>query len=54
MTDYDTWKTSPPEPEGAECPKCGAWMERADDGVYGYTDTCDCGYVHDVVNTEIP
>lgn len=54
--DYDTWKTSAPEPEGTECPECGAWMERDDDGIYGYTDRCpneDCGHVIDVANPNI-
>ncbi len=54
-SNYDVWKTSPPEPDGEECPKCGAWMERDDDGIYGYTDTCPrCGYENVVANPNIP
>ena len=56
--DYDTWKTSPPEPShpGATCEHCGSEdVEVDDDGIYGYDICCNqCGERTVVANPNIP
>lgn len=45
---YDSWKTTDPSQEGAECPECDNWLEEEE----AHMVCTHCGYSHAIGRSE--